>query len=55
MAGAVRPQACARHRCGVCRRRRWRTRDWGAVPAFVEAAAPRVRCAEHAVVVAAVP
>ncbi|MFE2124226.1 ISL3 family transposase [Rhodococcus aetherivorans] len=63
---AVRPQARARHRCGVCRRRcprydggagrrRWRAPDWGAVPVFVEAPVPRVRCAEHAVVVAAVP
>jgi transposase len=33
----------------------WRTFDVGRCAAFVEAAAPRVRCAEHGVTVAAVP
>jgi transposase len=55
-----------RQRCGVCQRRcpgydkgsgvrRWRLLDLGAVPAYLEAAAPRVRCPRHGVVVAAVP
>ena len=53
-------------RCGVCGRRapgydrgegrrRWRALDLGATKAFVEAAAPRVCCREHGVVVARVP
>jgi transposase len=53
-------------RCGVCGRRcpgfdrgrgrrRWRTVDVGVVRAFLEADAPRVRCAVHGVVVARVP
>jgi transposase len=52
-------------RCGVCGRRapgydrgggrrRWRALDLGATMAFAEAAAPRVRCREHGVVVARV-
>jgi transposase len=52
-------------RCGVCGRRapgydrgegrrRWRALDLGATKAFVEAAAPRVACREHGVVVARV-
>lgn len=52
--------------CGICGRRsprydlgggvrRWRALDLGTVRAVIEAAAPRVRCAEHGVVVAAVP
>lgn len=63
---SVRPVKGERSRCGVCRRRcpgydlgagrrRWRTVDVGLVMAFVEAATPRVRCAWHGVVVAAVP
>ncbi|MGH3095171.1 MAG: ISL3 family transposase [Streptosporangiales bacterium] len=62
----VRPHRRERGRCGVCRRRsprydggdgrrRWRALDLGAMQAFVEADAPRVRCGEHGVVVAAVP
>jgi transposase len=62
----VRPVRRERRRCGVCRqrcpgydlgegRRRWRCLDLGTVQAVVEAAAPRVRCREHGVVVAAVP
>lgn len=55
-----------RRRCPHCHRRcggfdagdgprRWRALDVGVVMAFVEAEAPRVRCPEHGVVVAAVP
>ena len=62
----VRPVAAQRSRCGVCRRRRpgydpgagrrrWRSLDLGTVQVMVEADAPRVRCPEHGVVVAAVP
>ena len=62
----VRPARAARGRCGVCRRRcqgydagdgtrRWRALDAGTVRVFVQARAPRVRCAEHGVVVAHVP
>ena len=62
----VRPNVRARHRCGRCGRRcprydhgegrrLWRALDVGTVQAFVEADAPRVRCVEHGVVVAAVP
>ena len=62
----VRPMARQRGRCGRCRRRsprydpgagrrRWRTLDHGVAMAFLEADAPRVRCAEHGVVVAHVP
>ena len=53
-------------RCGQCRRRcpgydrgegrrRWRGLDLGTTRVFLEAEAPRVRCREHGVVVAAVP
>jgi len=63
---SVRPRKGERNRCGVCRRRcggydagegvrRWRALDLGTIRAFVEAAAPRVRCPDHGVVVAAVP
>jgi transposase len=56
----------ARSRCGICRRRcgrydagqgrrRWRGLDAGTIGVLVEADAPRVRCAEHGVVVAHVP
>ena len=62
----VRPSRSRRGRCGHCGRRcpsydrghgrrRWRGLDLGAVQAVLEADAPRVRCAEHGVVVAAVP
>lgn len=62
----VRPTRRQRSRCGVCRRRspgydagagrrRWRTLDLGTIRAELEADAPRVRCREHGVVVAAVP
>ena len=63
---AVRPVWRERERCGVCRRRspgydlgdgrrRWRALDLGTTLAFVEAAAPRVTCRRHGVVVCAVP
>jgi transposase len=62
----VRPSRTRRHRCGRCGkrcprydlgagRRRWRTLDVGVGQAYLEADAPRVTCAEHGVVVAAVP
>ena len=63
---AVRPDARSAGRCGTCRRRcpgydsgagtrRWRTVDTGTTRTFLEAAAPRVRCPEHGVLVAHVP
>jgi len=63
---AARPNWRERDRCGVCRRRspgfdlgqgrrRWRALDLGTTMAFVEAAAPRVTCRRHGVVVCAVP
>ena len=62
----VRPTRSRRGRCSRCGsrcrgydrgagRRRWRTLDVGTVKAYLEADAPRVECAEHGVVVAAVP
>jgi transposase len=62
----VRPHQRQRSRCSRCRRRcpgydagegrrRWRGLDLGTVRTFLEADAPRVVCAEHGVVVAAVP
>ncbi len=62
----VRPNRRQRHRCGICGRRsprydqgegrrRWRGLDVGFTRFFVEAAAPRVTCREHGVVVAQVP
>lgn len=65
---AVRPRRPRRQRlaCGRCGqpasgydagagRRRWRGMDLGTVRVWLEADAPRVRCSEHGVVVAAVP
>ena len=63
---SVRPVASRRSRCSRCERRcagydsgdgrrRWRTLDLGTVKAYLEADAPRVRCPQHGVVVAAVP
>lgn len=63
---SVRVARRQRRRCGVCGRRskpydagegrrRWRALDLGSMRAFIEAAAPRVRCQEDGVVVAAVP
>jgi len=69
-AGAIVASVCPRkgatRRCGMCGRRcswwdrgegrrRWRALDLGAVMAFLEADAPRVRCPEHGVVVVAFP
>ncbi len=62
----VRPQRRQRHRCGRCGkrsprydagegRRRWRALDLGTTRAYVEAAAPRVHCRRHGVVVTQVP
>jgi transposase len=62
----VRPTRSRRHRCPLCGRRcpgydqgqgrrRWRALDLGTIPALLEADAPRVACAEHGVLVAAVP
>jgi transposase len=62
----VRPGPPAKRRCGQCqrpasrydgghRRRRWRALDLGTVKVWLEADLPRVACAEHGVVVAAVP
>jgi transposase len=62
----VRPRARERDRCGRGGRRspgydrgegrrRWRALDLGTIRAYLEAAAPRVRCARHGVVVARVP
>lgn len=63
---SVRPKSRARNRCGRCGRRsprydagrgrrRWRALDLGTTRVFIEAAAPRVQCRAHGVVVAAVP
>jgi transposase len=63
---SVRPAWRERDRCGVCRRRcgrydagegprRWRALDLATTFCFLEADAPRVRCRQHGVVVAAVP
>jgi transposase len=63
---SVRPNARAQGRCGRCGRRaprfdrgdgrrRWRALDLGSTKVFLEAAAPRVRCRDHGVVVAQVP
>lgn len=63
---SVRPVARARDRCGRCGRRsprydngegrrRWRALDLGTTKVFLEGDAPRVRCRDHGVVVAAVP
>lgn len=62
----VHPRRGHDRRCPHCERRcpgfdggeglrRWRAPDVGNVMAYVEAEAPRVRCAEHGVVVAQVP
>ena len=62
----VRPKAAAVRRCSRCLKRcpgydggdgerRWRTLDVGTTKAYLQAAAPRVSCPEHGVVVAHVP
>jgi transposase len=63
---SVRPARRRASRCGQCLgrcagydrgegRRRWRGLDLGTTRVFLEAEAPRVRCREHGVIVAAVP
>ena len=67
---SVRPKASQAGRCSRCRKRcpgydaggrdgegtrRWRTLDVGTTKAYLQAAAPRVACEEHGVVVAHVP
>ena len=67
---SVRPKASQAGRCSRCRKRcpgydagdrdgdgvrRWRTLDVGTTKAYLQAAAPRVECSEHGVVVAHVP
>ena len=63
---ACRLRRGTRRRCGRCQRRcpgydtgegrrRWRSLDAGTIRVFIEADAPRVRCPQHAVTVAAVP
>lgn len=63
---SVRPARRGMSRCGQCGRRcpgydrgdgrrRWRGLDLGTTRVFLEADAPRVRCREHGVIVAAVP
>ena len=63
---STRPTARRRGRCGRCRapsmgydsgrgRRRWRALDCATIRVYLEADAPRVRCAQHGVVVAHVP
>jgi transposase len=63
---SVRPDARSAGRCAQCRRscpgydpgvgtRRWRTVDTGTTRTFLEAAAPRVKCPVHGVLVAHVP
>ena len=62
----VHPTKGEQGRCGRCRqkspaydggrgRRRWRAMDLGSNKVYVEADAPRVRCKDHGVIVAAVP
>ncbi|MDA8201917.1 MAG: ISL3 family transposase [Chloroflexi bacterium] len=63
---SVRLRRRDRSRCGICHRRcpgydagdgrrRWRALDLGTTRAYLEAAAQRVQCPAHGVVVAAVP
>src|SRR5262249_61043183 len=57
-AGGAGVAACGGGGAGVGQgdgRRRWRGLDFGAVPVWLEADAPRVCCREHGVVVAGVP
>lgn len=62
----VRVNRRERGRCGVCGRRcpgydsgagerRWRAPDFGLVEVYIEAAAPRVQCDKHGVIVQRVP
>jgi transposase len=54
MGSAARAGESRRRRRGEGRRR-WRALDLGSIRAFLEAHSPRVRCAQHGVVVARVP
>ena len=62
----VRPQSRDAHRCPLCgkrcpgydsasKTRRWRSLDFGSQRVYIEARAPRVKCAEHSVTVAKIP
>ena len=62
----ARPLSRDRHRCPICgkrcqgydsgtKTRRWRSLDFGSTKVYIEATAPRVKCAEHGVIVAKVP
>jgi transposase len=66
LVATVRPTRSRQGRCGRCDRqapqydngegpRRWRSLDTGTTRVYLQAAAPRVRCPTHGVVVAAVP
>jgi transposase len=66
LVATVRPTRSRQGRCGRCDRRaprydngdgprRWRSLDAGTTRVFLQAEAPRVSCATHGVVVAAVP
>ena len=66
LVATVRPTRSRQGRCGRCDRRaprydngdgprRWRGLDAGTTRVYLQAAAPRVSCATHGVVVAAVP
>ncbi|MFY2860301.1 ISL3 family transposase [Mycobacterium sp. THU-M104] len=66
LAFEARPKANQASRCSRCQKRcpgydgggvigRWRSLDLGTMKAYLQAAAPRVACPEHAVVVAHVP
>lgn len=62
----VRPKAKAKNQCGICRRRsprhdngkglrQWRALDLAMTECYLAAAAPRVKCRDHGIVVAHVP
>jgi transposase len=66
LVATVRPTRSRQGQCGRCDRqapqydngegpRRWRSLDTGTTRVYLQAAAPRVRCPTHGVVVAAVP
>lgn len=66
LVATVRPTRSRQGRCGRCDRRsprydtgegprRWRTLDAGTTRVYLQAEAPRVSCATHGVIVAAVP
>ncbi len=66
LVATVRPTRSRQDRCGRCGRRaprydsgegprRWRSLDAGTIRVYLQAAAPRVSCPTHGVIVAAVP